>query len=104
MFLLVSCSFAFQYLFCFVRNQSQRTKEIENKKHITKNCQEHGHGLFNIKQCSFATFITVGSHSNTYKSRLKARTMEDLIALSNFVVDLTNAEKFHASATGLCTL
>ena len=29
--LLVSCSFSFEYLLCFVRGQSQRTKEIENK-------------------------------------------------------------------------
>ena len=31
MFLLVSCSFAFQYLLCFVHGQGQRTKEMENK-------------------------------------------------------------------------
>ena len=31
MFLLVSCSIAFQYLLCFVHSQGQRTKEIENK-------------------------------------------------------------------------
>ena len=31
MFLLVTCSFAFQYLLCFVYGQDQRTKEIENK-------------------------------------------------------------------------
>ena len=31
MFLLVSCSFAFQYLLCFVHSQGQRTKAIENK-------------------------------------------------------------------------
>ena len=31
MFLLISCSFAFEYLLCFVHGQGQRTKEIENK-------------------------------------------------------------------------
>ena len=30
MFLLVSYSFAFQYLLCFVHDQGQRTKEMEN--------------------------------------------------------------------------
>ena len=31
MILLVSCSFAFKYLLCFVQGQSQLTKEIANK-------------------------------------------------------------------------
>ena len=34
MFLLVSCSFAFQYLLCFVQGQGQRTKDKEQK-HVT---------------------------------------------------------------------
>ena len=32
MFLLVGCSFTFQYLLCFVHGQSQRTKEIGKKR------------------------------------------------------------------------
>ena len=31
MFLLVTCSFTFQYLWCFVHGHGQRTKEIQNK-------------------------------------------------------------------------
>ena len=31
MFWLVSCSYAFENLLCFVHGQGQRTKEIENK-------------------------------------------------------------------------
>ena len=31
MFCLVSCSYAFENLLCFVHGQGQRTKEIENK-------------------------------------------------------------------------
>ena len=34
--LLASCSNAFQYLLCFMHGQGQQTKEIENKKHVTK--------------------------------------------------------------------
>ena len=34
MFLLVSCSFAYQNVLCFVHGQDQRTKEIENKETV----------------------------------------------------------------------
>ena len=36
MFLLVSCSFAFQYVLCFVHGQGQRTKEIKGEKKYYK--------------------------------------------------------------------
>ena len=35
MFLLVSCSFAYQNVLCFVHGQDQRTKEIENKETVS---------------------------------------------------------------------
>ena len=40
MFWLVSRSYVFEYLLCFVHGQGQRTNEIENKKPITKKLAE----------------------------------------------------------------
>ena len=41
MFQLVSYSFAFQYLLCFVHGQVQQTKEIENKTHNKETDEFH---------------------------------------------------------------
>ena len=47
MFLLVSCSFVFQNLLCFVHGQGRRTKEIENK-NINKEIGEFPNQSYSI--------------------------------------------------------
>ena len=58
MFLLVSFSFAFEYLLCFVHGQGQRTKEIKNK-NIHKETGEFPNKSHSIGESLFTFFASL---------------------------------------------
>ena len=66
MFLLVSCSFAFQYLLCFVHDQDQQTKKRNRTKTYVKETGEfHNQSRFS----NYALMVNILKVNDKYIKR-----------------------------------
>ena len=80
MFLLISCSFAFEYLLCFVHGQGQRTKEIENK-NIHKETGEFSNQSHSINYSNNIYLAQIGKIMFQYKAGLLPTCFENIFLL-----------------------